>query len=273
MSDRTIRWLFVDDNARGSEKILPEKVTEKIDYLRHLDPAVLYGAEAIQRVEKDQPDVVLLDLRIAMERGGEPDRKHGAAAAVKILRQSAGKTRVLLYSNDWPDPTSRAERKIIKELDGAGVIGYLQKQTPFERTARAIAEAAEGSPSYLPGEVYDKWKQCLKTWPHECFSVVERLKPEEHKIMVLSVVTDWTAGEIARFMSDNYRATTTRSVNDNLSRVYAKLGTSGIRTLSLWAQANCPVVQDQLDLLRADPRGKEGILTRMLRDDDLHGPL
>lgn len=277
MSDKRVYWLLVDDNARGgSERHLPLDLDAEPFCLQHLDPAVLYGEEAIRRAVADQPDVVLLDLRIAMVYRGEKDRRHGVATAVAIRQRTAGKTQVLMYSGNLPNPGSRTERELIKQLATVGVLGYLEKDTSFDRLAQAIAEAADGIPVFIPGEAHAKWLQCLQPWPHKCFDMPEPLTPEEHKTMVLYALTGWLAKEIASYESLHVKSISRRTIHSYLQDSYDKIGLPsgqgrGI-ALGIWARANCPVVQDQLALLEANPSDTDRILKHVLLNDRLHSP-
>ena len=88
------------------------------------------GQEAIRICEKDQPDVILMDL-IMPELGG--------VAAIRIIH------------NRWPEIqiialTSFQEKELVQEALKAGAISYLLKNVSGEELAEAIKASHAGRP-------------------------------------------------------------------------------------------------------------------------------
>jgi two-component system response regulator DevR len=86
------------------------------------------GAEAILAVEKSQPDVVLMDIRLPGEGGIEATRQ---------IMARFPKSRVVML-------TSFADDDLVMRAILAGAVGYVLKQVGNEELLRAIQAAARG---------------------------------------------------------------------------------------------------------------------------------
>jgi DNA-binding NarL/FixJ family response regulator len=92
------------------------------------------GAEAVSLVERERPDVVLMDLQMP-----EVD---GVAATVEIVARFPA-TRVLVLT------TYDTDADILRAVE-AGATGYLLKDAPRERLFAAIRAAARGETVLAP---------------------------------------------------------------------------------------------------------------------------
>jgi DNA-binding NarL/FixJ family response regulator len=92
------------------------------------------GVEAVRLTEREQPDVVLMDLQMP-----EMD---GATATAEIAARFPG-TRVLVLT------TYDTDADILRAVE-AGATGYLLKDTPRERLFPAIRAAARGETVLAP---------------------------------------------------------------------------------------------------------------------------
>jgi DNA-binding NarL/FixJ family response regulator len=92
------------------------------------------GVEAVRLTEREQPDVVLMDLQMP-----EMD---GATATAEIAARFPG-TRVLVLT------TYDTDADILRAVE-AGATGYLLKDTPPERLFPAIRAAARGETVLAP---------------------------------------------------------------------------------------------------------------------------
>jgi len=90
------------------------------------------GAEALEKMETCQPDVVLMDLRMPQMDG---------ASAIQALRARWPAVRVLVLT------TYDSDAEIMKAIE-AGATGYLLKDAPREELYRAVQATAQGQ-SYL----------------------------------------------------------------------------------------------------------------------------
>jgi DNA-binding NarL/FixJ family response regulator len=80
------------------------------------------GKEALEQVQRLQPDVVLMDLRMPEMEGTE---------AIEELRRIQPGIRILVLTN------YEADEYILRALQ-AGALGYLLKSTPQEEIVRAV---------------------------------------------------------------------------------------------------------------------------------------
>ncbi|MBI5828046.1 MAG: response regulator transcription factor [Chloroflexi bacterium] len=131
MTDNKIRILLADDHTlfrEGLKVILAaqadvEIVGEAAD-----------GAEAVTLARAQQPDVILLDLKMP--------RKDGLTAIGEIAACSP-QTRILVL-------TSFADDERVFPAIKAGALGYLLKDAPRDQFLRAVREVAEGRPFLHP---------------------------------------------------------------------------------------------------------------------------
>ncbi|MCC9075975.1 response regulator transcription factor [Litorilinea aerophila] len=86
------------------------------------------AAEAIQRCQQFQPDVVLMDIRL-------PDRT-GIEACREIRRHCPG-VQVLML-------TSYGDDELVREAIAAGAAGYVLKQVSTDELLRAVRAVAQG---------------------------------------------------------------------------------------------------------------------------------
>jgi two-component system, NarL family, response regulator DevR len=86
------------------------------------------AAEAVRAVEKFQPDVVLMDVRLPGEGGIEATRQ---------ITARFSKSRVVML-------TSFADDDLVMRAISAGAMGYVLKQVGNEELLRAIQAAARG---------------------------------------------------------------------------------------------------------------------------------
>jgi DNA-binding NarL/FixJ family response regulator len=92
------------------------------------------GAQALVVVERLQPDVVLMDLRMP---------GLGGAPAIRALAERGSSAKVLVLT------TYDSDSDVVPALE-AGATGYLLKDTPREDLVRAIRAAAQGDAVLAP---------------------------------------------------------------------------------------------------------------------------
>ncbi len=90
------------------------------------------GEEALAQIERLQPDVALVDVRMP---------KLGGIELTRRARRSAAGTGVLLY-------TGYGDRALLTEGLDAGVSGFVLKEAPIDDLLRAIRSVAAGG-SYV----------------------------------------------------------------------------------------------------------------------------
>jgi len=98
--------------------------------------AAANGAEAISLATTIQPQIALVDLRIAPTDTGTPDYQHGLAT-ITTLRTAVPGLQILAMSFDdnvhWPDAAVRA-----------GASGFISKNAPPDAILDALRMAAQG---------------------------------------------------------------------------------------------------------------------------------
>ncbi len=118
------RILLVDDHALFADVIRMSLIDLGIE----VPPPCTTGAEAIAAIEREQPDIVLLDL-------GLPDRS-GLSVGREILEMRPQIRIVVLTAMDDPGTARRAIR--------AGFHGYLTKDVSVPTFVQSIQAIVEG---------------------------------------------------------------------------------------------------------------------------------
>src|SRR2546430_13319304 len=140
MAERT-RCLVVDDHTvvrQGLDLLFGE-----LDDLE-LVGQVSNGEEALEAVERLNPEIVLMDVRLPGIDG---------VSAVKRIHQSAPNVKFVVFS-------AYGDKRLLSDAIAAGARGYVMKGSPPEDLLRAIRTVAEGkafvdpslSPSLLISE-------------------------------------------------------------------------------------------------------------------------
>jgi DNA-binding NarL/FixJ family response regulator len=126
MSEKTIRVLIVDDQRlmREGLRIILENA-EDIEVIGEAEDGLI----AIQLAESQQPDVILMDIRMPLLDGIE--------ATERIRQQEAPGPRILLLTTfDTPE--------LVVEGMRAGATGYLLKDCSTEELCTAVRAVARG---------------------------------------------------------------------------------------------------------------------------------
>jgi DNA-binding NarL/FixJ family response regulator len=132
MSD--IRVLIVDDHpvvCSGIRNILEPTMGIKVVGEAHT------GSEALQKIELDRPDVVLLDMKLPDMSGVE---------VIQRIYKSKNATRVLGLS-------SYNDREFISQLLNHGASGYLLKEEVPEQIVDAVRGVAHGEQGWVSRKV------------------------------------------------------------------------------------------------------------------------
>ena len=127
-----IRILLVDDHEivrLGLLTLIEDQVNMEV--VGEAGSAV----EALQMVERLQPDVVLMDIRLPGESG---------IHATRNISERFPQTRVIVL-------TSYSEDRLVLDAIRAGAVGYVLKQVGNQELLRAITAAARGEASLDPG--------------------------------------------------------------------------------------------------------------------------
>lgn len=152
------------------------------------------GHEALLQVERHDPDVVVMDLRMPRMDGVE---------AITALRERGHRARVLVLT------TYDTDDDIVHAVE-AGATGYLLKDVPREELFRAVRAASRGEPALAP-EVASRLLRRMRT-PEQ------PLSPREREVLRLAA-DGATNRQIGRALH-----VSEATVKTLLVRAYDKLG-------------------------------------------------
>ena len=136
MNNKTITIFLADDHTivrQGLAKLLEGEPNFKVV------GEAENGREAVVKVEKLQPDVVLMDIAMPMMNGIEATRQ---------IRRSCPQTKIIILSMHSHD-------RYISELFSLGASGYLLKSSTGTDIINAVHTALKGS-TYLSPSISDK---------------------------------------------------------------------------------------------------------------------
>ena len=156
--------------------------------------------EAISLIEREQPDVVLMDLRMPEMEGIE---------AIKRLRRISPNIKILVLTNYGSD-------EYIVRATQAGAMGYLLKNTPQEEIVNAVRVVNSGE-RYVPKDIAKRLFEAIGR---------EELSPRELEVLVL-VARGCTNKDVAQklFISDK---TVRNHVTSCLLKLQAKDRTEAV---------------------------------------------
>jgi two-component system, NarL family, response regulator LiaR len=174
------------------------------------------GEEAIQRIEKLPPDVVLMDLKMPIMNGVQ---------ATRIIRDRFPQVRVLVLT------TYDADEWVFDAIRN-GASGYLLKDTPSEQLISAIKDTAAGKThvdSSIAGKLFNHIAQIT---PEPEPGVIKLLSEREIEILRL-IGRGFSNGEIAHqlFLSEG-------TVRNYVSSIFSKLDVSDRTQAALLAVRN-----------------------------------
>lgn len=198
---QTLRLLLVDDHevVRLGMRALLE---------RHPSFTVVGEAstqeEAIAMAEEQQPDLVLMDIRLAGGSGIE---------ACQQIKERLPDTKVIML-------TSFAEDELLFAAIRAGASGYLLKQIAGGEVVRAIEAAARGESMLDPTLTQRVFSEVRRSIKKEEAVAFQDLTSQERQVLLL-IAEGKTNREIATelFLSEG-------TVRNYVSSILSKLGVS-----------------------------------------------
>ena len=168
------------------------------------------GEEAIEVAEREQPDVVLMDLSMP---------GMGGAEATRRLVTSGTEARVVVLTS------LSARERILDALD-AGAIGYLLKDADPEELVRGVHAAARGESPLSPRAAHEVLAARTDQRPAVNLSARER--------EVLQLVGEGLPNKlIARRLEISEK-----TVKAHLTQVFSQLGVTDRTQAALWLERN-----------------------------------
>lgn len=125
-------------------------------------------AEAERLVQEVQPDVILLDLDIPGQQGGE---------ACRLLLQATPNGRVIIL-------TSYTSDRLVYEALTAGALGFITKTISPAELIQAIRNVAEGSPIF-DRDGTDRVLRLLRSDGPASGAQIARLSVQERRVLAL----------------------------------------------------------------------------------------
>ncbi|MGD0724033.1 MAG: response regulator transcription factor [Spirochaetia bacterium] len=203
-----ISLLLVDDHLLFCESLRTVLQTEMDDV--EVIGIARDGQEALEIVEKEQPDIVLMDVRMP--------RLDGVQAA-RVIHERFPLTRVIML-------TTFDDDEYVRHAMRYGAAGYLLKDTPLEKLIVAIRAIKDGivlvSPTVLQRLVHEtpaaSGGQVDQKPGTEPPPWLQDLSRREKEILQL-IAKGYDNSEIARelFIAE-------QTVKNHLSDIYLKLG-------------------------------------------------
>ena len=192
-----INIMIVDDHPvvrQGLRAMLPSEPDIRVQGM------AASAREAISLIEREQPDVVLMDLRMPEMEGIE---------AIKRLRRISPNIKILVLTNYGSD-------EYIVRATQAGAMGYLLKNTPQEEIVNAV-RVVHSDERYVPKDIAKRLFEAIGR---------EELSPRELEVLVL-VARGCTNKEVAQklFISDK---TVRNHVTSCLLKLQAKDRTEAV---------------------------------------------
>jgi DNA-binding NarL/FixJ family response regulator len=168
------------------------------------------GEQAVEVVQREDPDVTLMDLSMPRVDGVEATRRLNAAGAG---------TRVVVL-------TSFTDRDRVTAAVAAGAVGYILKDSDPREVIDAVRRAAAGQVPIDPRVASALLPGARLSDPGSA------LRPRERE--VLGLVAEGLANkQIARALSISER-----TVKAHLGSVFSKIGVADRTSAALWAKEN-----------------------------------
>jgi len=206
----TIRVVVADDHA-----VVREGLAQLLSTAADLElvGSASDGSEAVEVVERERPDVVLMDLSMPQVDGAEATRR--------ILAADAAARVVVL--------TSFADDRHIVEALHAGAIGYVLKHAEPDELLGAIRAAAAGDAPLDPKAA----RVLLET---KRVRSDQQLSSREIEVLRL-VATGLANKQIARRLG-----IAERTVKAHLTNIFTRIDVTDRTQAALWAERNLPPV-------------------------------
>ena len=180
MTDRIIKIFLADDHTivrQGLAKLL--EAEPNFEVIGEAED----GREAVNRVQKLLPDVVIMDIAMPMLNGIEATRQ---------IKKMLPQIKIIILSMHSHD-------RYISELIGLGASGYLLKECAFEELVRAINTVMSKKKYLSPGISDILIDEYVKKTTTDKPTIYSKLTPREREILQL-IAEGKNTKEIARYL-------------------------------------------------------------------------
>lgn len=203
MSDSAIRVVIADD-----QRVVRDGLAMLVGLMDGIDlvAAAADGSEAIEAVAREEPDVVLMDLRMPDTDGVEATRQ---------IRSTRSDTQVLVL-------TTYADDASLFPALQAGARGYLTKDATAEEIEEAIRALAAGR-THLDPQIQERLVAAVADQPHTAPTgtdavLPDDLTPREAEVLKL-IAAGMSNAEIAATL-----VVSDATVKTHINHVFAKTG-------------------------------------------------
>jgi DNA-binding NarL/FixJ family response regulator len=202
MTETPIRVLIADD-----QRVVREGLTMLVGLIDDVEVVgtARDGNEAVERAQREHPDVVLMDLRMPEMEGAE---------ATRLIRAALPDTQVLVL-------TTYADDDSLFPALQAGARGYLTKDASAEEIERAIRALAAGR-THLDAAIQQRLiAAVVDTQPKagtDAQALPDELTPREAEVLKL-IATGLSNAEIAAAL-----VVSNATVKTHVNHVFAKTG-------------------------------------------------
>ena len=135
---KTIKLMFVDDQKLFIESL--REILKKVDRSIKVVSCAYNGQEAIEAVEKEIPDVIVMDIRMPIMNGVE---------AVKVIHSSHPEIKIIML-------TTYDDDEYVKDALRYGATGYLLKDIPIDDLVVQIRSVCSGNVAPISQSVLEK---------------------------------------------------------------------------------------------------------------------
>ncbi len=198
---KLIKLMFVDD-----QKIFIESLTQilkKIAKFIRVTSFAFNGKEAVEAVEKDIPDMIIMDIRMPVMNGVD---------AVKLIHQKHPDIKIIML-------TTYDDDEYVKDALKYGASGYLLKDIPIEDLVTQIKIVCTGKVAPISRSVLEKLTHNIsETDTAEAPSWLDELNKTEKKILKL-IAEGMDNNEITEriFLAE-------QTVRNYIHKIYEKTG-------------------------------------------------
>ncbi len=198
---KTIKLMFVDDQRLFVESLT--HILKKVERSIKVVSFALDGREAVDVVEREIPDVIMMDIRMPVMNGVEAVRIiHKAHPAIKIIMLTT-------YDDD----------AYVKDALRFGACGYLLKDIPIEDLVAQIKSVCYGNVAPISQSVLEKLTHTMEEaeapQPPPWLDGMSRNEKKVLRLMIEGRGNDEIAAQA--FLAE-------QTVRNYVHRIYGKLG-------------------------------------------------